>query len=65
MLLKSMIMGIWVVGTSNHSLYDVFKLKKNSRKNKVVTGKTTIFVIGPFCIPILFVLRLASEKETC
>ena len=31
-------------------------LKQNFQKNKVDTGKTVFFVIGPFCIPILFVL---------
>ena len=34
-----------------NSIYDVFKLKQNFRKNWVVTGKTPFFVIGPFCTP--------------
>ena len=43
-------MGIWVVGTSNNSLKEVFKLKQNLQKNKIVTGKIPFFVIGPFYI---------------
>ena len=34
-----------------NSLHEVLKLKQNFRKNKVVTGKTPFFVIGPFCTP--------------
>ena len=32
-----------------NSLEEVLKLKQNFQKNKVVTGKTPFFVIGPFC----------------
>ena len=44
-------MSIWVVGTSNemNSLQEVLKLKQNFLENKTVTGKTALFVIGPFC----------------
>ena len=44
-------MSIWVVGTSNeiNSLQEVLKLEQNFLKNKAVTGKTTLFVRGPFC----------------
>ena len=30
---------------------DILTLKQNFQKNKVVTGKTPFFVIGPFCTP--------------
>ena len=42
-------LNICVVGTSNHLLYEVLIPKQDFRKNKVVTGKTPFFVIGPFC----------------
>ena len=43
-------MGIWVVDTTNQPfLLEDLKLKLNFQKNKVVTGKTPFFVIGPFC----------------
>ena len=32
------------------------------QKRKVVTGKTPLFVIGPFLVAILFVLTLASDR---
>ena len=58
-LSKSMNMDIWVVGTSNQLfLCEVLKLKQNFRKNKVVTGKTRFFVIGPFCIPYSIYLNI-------
>ena len=47
--MKSMNMDIWVVGTLNQLFIGIFKLKQNFQKNKVVTGKTPFFVIGPFC----------------
>ena len=37
----------WLIHQINH-LYEVFNLKWNFRKNKVVTGKTPFFFIGPF-----------------
>ena len=43
---------IWAFGSLVHqinSLQEVLKLKQNFQKNKVVTGKTPFFVIGPFC----------------
>ena len=43
---------IWAFDSLVHqinSLEEVFKLKQNFQKNKVVTGKTPLFVIGPFC----------------
>ena len=42
---------IWAFGSSVHEincLYEVLKLKQNFQKNKVVTGRTAFFVIGPF-----------------
>ena len=42
-------MDIWVVGTINQLFTEVLKLKQNFSKNKVFTGKTLFFVIGPFC----------------
>ena len=56
---------IWTFGWLLHQtnfLYEALKLKQNFRKNKVVTGKTRFFVIGPFVLPILFVLTLASGR---
>ena len=32
------------------------------QKNKVFTGKTPLFVIGPICSRILFVLTLVSDR---
>ena len=43
---------IWTFGSLVHqikSLEKVLKLKQNSQKNKLVTGKTLFFVIGAFC----------------
>ena len=43
---------IWTFGWLGHqinSLYEILKLKQNVRKNKVVTGETSFFVIGLFC----------------
>ena len=40
-------MGIWVVGTLNQLFIRGTETK--FLKNKVVTGKTPFFVIGPFC----------------
>ena len=42
---------IWAFGLlvqQINSLLEVLQLKQNFLKNKVVTGKTTFFVIGPF-----------------
>ena len=44
--MKSMNMDTLVVGTPNQ----LFKIKF-LQKNKVVTGKTLFFMIGPFCTP--------------
>ena len=40
----------WFVHQIN-SLYEVRKVKQNFRKTKVVTGKTPLFLIDPFCTP--------------
>ena len=48
-LRKSTNMGIWAVGISNQIFVrGSLTEKKNFKKNKVVTGKTPLFVIGPF-----------------
>ena len=42
---------IWAFGSLVHQINsseEVLKLKQNFQKNKVVTGKTLLFVIGPF-----------------
>ena len=42
---------IWTFGQLVHqikSLKEVLKLKQNLHKNKVITGKTPFFVVGPF-----------------
>ena len=50
---------IRTIWKSMNSLYEILELKQNFWKNKVVTGKTLFFVIGPFCTPcsILFVFK--------
>ena len=43
---------IWAFGSLVHQINlfkEVLKLKQNFQKNKVVTGETTFYVIGPFC----------------
>ena len=43
---------IWTFGPLVHqinSFQEVLKLKQIFQKNKVVTCKTPLFVIGPFC----------------
>ena len=40
-------------------------LKSDFQKNKVGSGKTPFFVVGPLCTPILFVITLAFDKEVC
>ena len=43
---------IWTFGLLVHkinSIKEVLKLKQIFQQNKVVTGKTPLFVIGPFC----------------
>ena len=45
--------GIWAFESLVHqinSLEGVLKLKQNFQKNKLVTGKTSFFVIGLFCV---------------
>ena len=37
-------------------------MKQIFLKNKIDTGETVYFVIGPFVLPILFVSTLASER---
>ena len=45
-------MQIWTFGSLVHQInffQEVLKLEQIFQKNKVVTGKTPLFVIGPFC----------------
>ena len=42
-------MDIWVTGRSNF-LRGAKTETKFSKKNKVVTGKNPLFMVGPFCI---------------
>ena len=49
-LTKCTSMGIWVVGASTQLfIEEVLELKQNLQKNKVVPGKTPLFLICPFC----------------
>ena len=41
---------------------EILKLKLNFWKNKVVNDKTPLVVIGPFVLPILFVLTLVIGR---
>ena len=45
------VQSIWVVGTSNKSTLHKRFLHWNKilKKNRVVTGKTSLFGVGPFC----------------
>ena len=54
-------MGIWVVGTPNWLFLRGSKTRTNFPKNKVVTGKTPLFVID--LVAVLFVLTLASDRS--
>ena len=42
-------MDIWLLVRQIKSVYEVFKLKQNLQKNKVITSKALFFVTGPFC----------------
>ena len=57
-LTKSRNMGIWVVGISNQLFLRGSYTKTKFSKNKVVTGKTLFFVIGPFCTHISIYLNI-------
>ena len=59
-------MDVWVVGSSNQlfvrgSYTEIFMLEI-FWKNKVVTGKTSFFVIGPFCTTHFICLNMASDR---
>ena len=57
---------IWTFGwlaSQINILYDILKLKHNFRKNKVVTGKTLLFVIGPFWTPSsIYLTSMVSDR---
>ena len=50
-LMNSMNMDILVVGTLNRLLISGFYTQIKFTKNKVVSGKTSFFVNGPFFVP--------------
>ena len=62
---ESMNMAIWVVGTSNQLLITDPYTETNFQKNKVDTGKTMFFVIGPFCIPHSIHLNICVKHNIC
>ena len=45
-----------------NSFQEFLKLEQIFQKNYVVTGKTPLFVKGPFVVAILFALTLASDR---
>ena len=55
---------IWTFGLLVHQINSlrVTKTGKNTPKNKVVTGKPLLFVIGRFVVAILFILTLVSGR---
>ena len=59
-------MDIWVAGTSNELFLKGSKTgKKIFKKTKVVTGKTPLFVIGPFCSRRSVCLNTDCHIKTC
>ena len=59
-------MDIWVAGTSNELFLKGSKTgKKVFKKKKVVTGKTPLFVIGPFCSRRSVCLNTDCHIKTC
>ena len=55
-------MSIWVVDTSNQNFLIGSYTETKFSKNKVVTGKTRFFVIGPFHTLDSVCLILASDR---
>ena len=54
---------IWVAGISNHLfITGTYNETKFSKKNKVATGKTVFFVIGPFCNPHSICLNIGFRE---
>ena len=51
-------MGIWVLDTSNQLFITGSQTETKFQKNKVVTGKTPFFVIGPFCTHYSICLKI-------
>ena len=65
---------LWIFGSlvdQIKSFFKVLKLKQIFQKNKVVTGKTPLFVIGLFngrhsiCFNIYLWQRVFNEKDAC
>ena len=54
-------MGIWVVGTSHQPLTRGSSTEKKKSRKKIVTGKSPVFVIGPFCTHWLLILQFFME----
>ena len=55
-------MDIWKVGTLNQLFIGVFIFKLNFQKTNVVGAITQLSVVGPFVLPILFVLAMAFDR---
>ena len=53
----------WYVKSIINYLEELFILKLNFQKQKVVGGKTQFFVISPFVPPVLFFLGLGFEGQ--
>ena len=47
-----------------NSFQEVLKLEHIFKKNYVVTGKTPLFVIGPFCSHNFIFLTLVSDRQS-
>ena len=52
---------IWIVGTNQLYITGSYT-KTKLPKNKVATGKTSFFVIGPFCNPHSICLHIDYER---
>ena len=55
-------MDILVIAISNQIVTRGSKLKQNLQKNKVVTRKTPVFVIGSFCTPHSICLNFGFDR---
>ena len=59
---------IWAFGSLVHQTnlsLEVLKLKQNFQWNKVVTGKTAFFLIGPFCTNYSICLNDTYSEILC
>ena len=62
-LTKSMNMNIWILSILNQLFVRGSYTEIKFSKNKVVSGKTPHFVIGPFCIPHSICLNIDFWKQ--